>query len=711
MVEKWSLRLRIFLFFALIGLGAVAIVAAGMVLAVQRIGEDAVQPLVLFGGGAGFAIAGLSLWVWLKFDENVARPIDRLARDMRAIAHGRATGKVDDGTARHLGLLAPAVKDVTLALSGARSEIDKAIREATNEVELQKARLEAVVRDLQEAVLICTLDHKILLYNRRALEILHISGDLGLGRSLFEVLSAQPFRHALERLTVRLKEARHHDHDEGLSTLVMSTTADGQHTLRGRMSLLLDPVNIRPVGYVATFSDATQELAEHARRDRLLYAATVDMRRPAASLRAAAEMLTSDGDIGDEGRHAFERILVDEATALSDRLQQLETESRDLLAGAWPMSDVFSTTLFHCVLDKRTPDQVACRMVGEPLWLHGDSLTLVELLDHLIGQLEERRDADDLTLQATPGRGARSGHVYLELGWRGDIVPCAELDRWITVPLNDELGGITGRDILDRHKTELWCEAVEGGRARLRLPLPAGKQHQRNTPQKPLPERPEFYDFDLLGRIDPAAIVDTPLRALTYVVFDTETTGLEPSAGDEIVSVAGLRIVNGRLLRGEIFDQLVNPNRPIPDVAAKVHGISNAMVERAPAVDMVLPRFKKFVGDAVLVAHNAAFDMKFLTLKQEVSGVRFDNPVLDTVLLAAHVHGTDDSLTLDSLAERYGIALPEKDRHTALGNSMATAEVFLRLVDLLDQAGIRTLRDAIQVSKKMVAIRRQQAKY
>ena len=80
-------------------------------------------------------------------------------------------------------------------------------------------------------------------------------------------------------------------------------------------------------------------------------------------------------------------------------------------------------------------------------------------------------------------------------------------------------------------------------------------------------------------------------------------------------------------------------------------------------------------------------------------------------MLAAHLHGAGDSLTLDSLAERYGIVLEEKDRHTALGDSIATAEVFLRLIDLLEAVEIRTLRDAVVASSKMVAIRRQQAKY
>ncbi|MDH3661956.1 MAG: hypothetical protein OEU92_18325, partial [Alphaproteobacteria bacterium] len=407
MVERWSLRLRIFLFFALIGLGAITVLAAALIFASQRIGEGAGPPLVLFGGAAGFAIIGLCLWVWMQFDENVAKPVERLARNMRAVAHGRAEGNLDERSARYLGMLAPAAKDVAEALSKARSDVDQAVQDATQEVEQQKGRLEAVLRDLQEAVLICTLDHKILLYNRRALEILHISseigsGDIGLGRSLFDVVTAEPFRHALVRLRVRLAEGRHAEHGEGLSTLVVCTTADGEHTLRGRVSLLLDADGSRPSGYIATFSDATRELAEHAKRDRLLHEATAELRRPAASLLAASEML-GDDQVDAEGRNAFERILVDEANALSERLERLEVESRDLLAGAWPMSDVYSPTLLHCILGRLENIEADVRTTGDPIWLHCDSLTIVELTDHLMSRLNESGYGRDFTLEAVSG--------------------------------------------------------------------------------------------------------------------------------------------------------------------------------------------------------------------------------------------------------------------------------------------------------------------
>ena len=134
-----------------------------------------------------------------------------------------------------------------------------------------------------------------------------------------------------------------------------------------------------------------------------------------------------------------------------------------------------------------------------------------------------------------------------------------------------------------------------------------------------------------------------------------------------------------------------------------------AALADAPQVDTVLKRFHGFARDSVLVAHNAAFDMTFLTKDEERVGVSFDNPVIDTVLLAAHVFGVSESLTLDALSERFKVTLRDEDRHTALGDAVATAHVLLRLIPLLENAGVRTLGDAIAASEKQSRLRRKQS--
>ncbi|NQV48733.1 MAG: hypothetical protein HQ504_13260 [Rhodospirillaceae bacterium] len=234
----------------------------------------------------------------------------------------------------------------------------------------------------------------------------------------------------------------------------------------------------------------------------------------------------------------------------------------------------------------------------------------------------------------------------------------------------------------------------------------AARQHDHRH----LPERPEFYDRTLLNQpMHMEELGGRDLKSLTYVVFDTETTGLKPSAGDEIISIAGVRVRDGKIDRGDIFTSLVNPGREIPKASIRFHGITDDMVTGEKDILTVIPEFKTFVGDAVLVAHNAAFDMKFLKLKEQAAGIVFDHIVLDTLLLSVFLHDQTNKHTLDAIAERLGVEI--EGRHTALGDSFVTAGVLLRMLDMLESRGIKTLRQAIDAENQMHEVRKQQEQF
>jgi DNA polymerase-3 subunit epsilon len=211
--------------------------------------------------------------------------------------------------------------------------------------------------------------------------------------------------------------------------------------------------------------------------------------------------------------------------------------------------------------------------------------------------------------------------------------------------------------------------------------------------------RPEFYDFDLFQHAEQNhALDDRLLTSLTYTVFDTETTGLNPSQGDEIIQIGAARIVNGKLLRNDAFEQLIDPGRHIPESTIPIHGITPEMVRGKPKIAHVLPAFHAYASDTVLVAHNAAFDMKFLQLQERATGLRFDQPVLDTLMLSAVIHPHQESHRLEAIAERMNITI--LGRHTALGDALVTAEVFLRMIPLLAEKGIHTYGQARDAAQK-----------
>ncbi|WP_197030536.1 3'-5' exonuclease, partial [Halomonas sp. BC04] len=206
--------------------------------------------------------------------------------------------------------------------------------------------------------------------------------------------------------------------------------------------------------------------------------------------------------------------------------------------------------------------------------------------------------------------------------------------------------------------------------------------------------RPEFHDFGIADLPPPdAELARRPLRALEIVAFDTETTGLELRRGDTVISIGACRIVNARLLASDVFDVRVDPGKPIPPASTAIHGLTDSDVRGAPPLPVLLPRFRNYIGDAVVLAHNAAFDL--LALQPPGASVTLDMPVLDTLLISRALDESLDGHDLDTLADRYSLRFPPGTRHTALGDARVTAELWLALLPRLEARGIETLEQAL----------------
>ncbi len=211
--------------------------------------------------------------------------------------------------------------------------------------------------------------------------------------------------------------------------------------------------------------------------------------------------------------------------------------------------------------------------------------------------------------------------------------------------------------------------------------------------------RPLVYDFELLDTPGDDAFENRTLSDLCFVVFDTETTGLLPHK-DEIVQIGAVRVLNGKIVQGEHLDMLVNPGIPIPPASTKVHKVSDRMVQGAPDITEAGRVFHQFARDAVIVAHNAPFDMAFLRRHAKRMEVEWDHPILDTVLLSAVLFGASDTHTLDALCERLEITIPEALRHTALGDAVATAEALVKMLPILQARGMTTFGEVIIETRK-----------
>jgi len=452
---------------------------------------------------------------------------------------------------------------------------------------------------------------------------------------------------------------------------------------------------------VLMLDNITRDFADESERDQRLHAHTEASRASLGNLQAAVELL-DEPELDAETRTRLQSVVRDEVGQMSRRIGELAEHTTQAMKTRWPLEEMQGAD-FVAAARSRIESLLGCRAAGaevDPaLWLKVDSFSLIQALTYLAGRVVEEFEVRLVQLRLQRA-GARA---QLDLVWIGPGVSTETTVTWETDPIRfgSEASALSVRDVVERHGGGFWFERERVRHAsffRFLLPLAESAGPLDAAALMKADSRPEYYDFDLFQALElPGALAERCLAELSYTVFDTETTGLEPSAGDEILQIGATRIVAGKLRRQECFDQLVDPQRNIPEASIPIHGITPPMVAGQPTIVQVLPAFAAFAEDTVLVAHNAAFDMRFLQLKQEASGVRFDQPVLDTLLLSAVVHPNQTSHGLEAIAERLGVQV--LGRHTALGDAIVTAEVFMKLMPLLEGKGIRTLGQAIAASQ------------
>jgi DNA polymerase-3 subunit epsilon len=446
----------------------------------------------------------------------------------------------------------------------------------------------------------------------------------------------------------------------------------------------------------------TSDFEQESARDRLLHGLTEDSRASLGNMQAAVEVL-EDPELDASMRERFHHVIHEEVHAMSGRLRTLAAQDAQQMKTRWPLEDMRGTDLVAAArrrIEAARGLRTESADVVDTLWLKVDSFSLLQALAYLAGRLADEYNIKIVWLRLTPA----DNRAHLDLVWSGQAVSTEALASWETDPIRvgSEVGSLSVRDIVQRHGGEFWFErdrARQQAFFRFLLPPASAQEELDSSALAHHAGRPEYYDFDLFQVTELSRELDERrLTDLSYTVFDTETTGMDPAAGDEIIQIGAARLVNGRLLKGECFEQLVDPRCAISAASIPIHGITSQMVAGQPTIDQVLPAFHAFAQDTVLVAHNAAFDMRFLQLKEKTSGVRFEQPVLDTLLLSALMHPNQESHRLEAIAERFGVKV--SGRHTALGDALVTAEIFLRLLPLLAKMGIHTLGQAREATQQ-----------
>ena len=638
-------------------------------------------------------------------------PINRLAEAVDLINTVNPAHRVNVRGSYDVRRLAKILNQSAELLETLRQQNSAAVQQARCEVQSERAILATLLSDLPQGILVCNVDGHIVFYNRKIKDLLLPLADggkgnfgnsaqwVGLGHSVYGFIDPELIKAAMERLVGLLENDQHH--------MVRERFLVGTH------DVAVLPVELRPAldsqhhvtGFILFFEDLAANIKQAEEESKHLQSWQHQLTQCISGIKTAAEILRDTSLESVQEYHQLIHIL-GEQSDLAVRLWTQKEIAVKWDTPSWPLTPIGVRQWVVLLQEHLSPSMALEVEIDTDDSEAHISIDIHQLTQSVVSILTKAQRDSHFHI-ATARVYQRDAWLYMDIVWKGQGIDDNRLKTWKTQrpPDNAQRPTLGTGDILAYHGIRLWPyrPTDQSGSAGLRLLIPTLDDTfpaETNSRLTILPEsRPEFYDFDLFHQAGQSPeLFQRRLTDLTYTVFDTETTGLDPSAGDEIISIGALRIVNARLLKEQPFDQLIDPKRHLPWSSIKYHGIRPEMLVDQPSIEKVLPEFHRYVQDTVLIGHNVAFDMRMLQIKEDVTNVSFINPVLDTMLLSSVVHPAQENHNLSGVAERVGVTI--EGRHTALGDAAATGKIFLKLLPLLAQKGIHTLGQATEASKK-----------
>ena len=653
------------------------------------VGIQAAFFFVLFG-------VVITILAWRMADQ-LLLPILKIRRGAEIVARINLDHRIELDSGDELEDLATEFNHMAENLGKAYDELEGRVREATATVQEERNRLATVLRTMVDGVVVANEAAETILMNPRARIILDLGYTSGIGSPLSRIFPGDRLNFHLKRVRQRWEQGRETVED------VLFPLQDGK-LLKGSLSIVPGPKGER-AGYLLVFQNLNGNKFEETLQETQQL-----LRGPLATSRSLVETLQRHPEMPAGKQAAFLTAVTEELNRLSARVTAVDDAANAVRSSRWPAiasdpRELLSESLLlvpGISVNIEETDTAIPPVLVEPFsWVASLSCVL-----QWISRMSQGQPSISANLHLEDGSVVttfRVGHPF-----KGDPV---ELELLEVSPVGEQ--SLPLGETVRKNRGELWTRSTETCiEIRLAL-LQAGTVSVMDQADGLLDGEPEFYDFDLfLPRpvIEREDQLQANLADLEYVVFDTETTGLRLSEGDKVISISGVRIRRGRMQNADIFHTLVNPGRSIPPESTQIHHIEDYMVADAPSIVQVYRQFTEFVGDAILVAHNAAFDKKCLEMAAAEAGLpMIDNPFLDTLFLSSGIHEGTEGHGLDAMAEMMGITI--EGRHTSLGDARATAQVFLGLISLLPGRGVRTLAEAKAFCDRHLLLRWQSSRF
>lgn len=630
---------------------------------------------------------------------NYIKPLKLIKEDTAVIYSSNPSHRLNIAGSPEITALVNVLNQCAQVYEDNTKDITQQIISARKDTEKERNLLAAIMAELPYAVIICNKNGRILLFNSLAKKMFtsqnspsRVEHFIGLGRSIFHFFDKERIVHALDEIEERL-----HNHRSSVASYFI--TPMYQDLLLSVETMPVLGHDNRLTGFILNIQDISNKVKKYETIDHQLTAFQQKMASGFDKARLYLTDLMDTIDFDHPTGRLFENKIEQTLTGLNRQFESTATTILDHNLKRLPLTRI-PLSIFLFGIQKKaareyniriniTNDAPGKRIIADSYSLTAAFVFMANNLSQITGIKEFDMSVNNF-----------KGKMTFDIQWTDHPASVIQVENILTRKIKTlpSLGYVLKQNrallkILSKNR-QVCTQIRIFAEAELKS-IPIKKKRAAVVAGS----RPEFYDFDLFTMDDTRNdLLNRDLTDIIFSVFDTETTGLDPDGGDEILSIAAVRIVNNQIKHNDIFEELVDPKRDIPLESYKIHGINYDMVEGKPDIETILPLFKIYTYDTVLVGHNIAFDMKMLKVKEQITQTQFTNPVLDTLLLSAMLHPLTAHHDMESIAKRLGVDVI--GRHTALGDAIATAEIFLKLIPILNANGIFTLKNALEASQR-----------